>query len=241
MNAPGRVRRNKLHKQEAIFHGETRSARQGSHSAGRVRPKTAPQETTNRAHNRHIVSMFASKMGTLNVHAQDGKGREMFEPRKRGCRPKKWQGEKEWMGCIPRAAQLSSVWSRPLPANTSSESRWFLATVSAAPSILHWQNRNLSGAQDTCAAQDILARLVFHSAGKSSNPPQSDPTRRSFWAARGPPDSKMRRQRSGKETEKKVPMRRRRWHMPQTPDTAATLNVQSAHEKQRQTRCRQKP
>ena len=35
-----------------------------------------------------IVSMFASRMGTLNVHAEDGKGREMYEPGKLGCRPK---------------------------------------------------------------------------------------------------------------------------------------------------------
>lgn len=87
----------------------------------------------------------------------------------------------------------------------------------------------------------LLARPMFHSAGKSSSPPQSNPTCRSFWAARGPPNNKMRRQRSGEETEKKVPMRRMRWHMPQTPDTAATLNVQSARKKQRQARCRQKP
>lgn len=109
MNAPGRDRRNKLHKQEAILRGESRYARQGSHSAGRVRAKTATQETTNRAHKWHIVSMFASGMGTLNVHAQDGKGMQTFELQKRGCRPKKWQGEKGLGLCVYREQPSSGL------------------------------------------------------------------------------------------------------------------------------------
>ena len=56
------------------------------------------------------------------------------------------------MGCVLKAAQLSFVWSRPLPANTSPESICFPATVPAAPSNLHWQNRNLISAHDTSMA-----------------------------------------------------------------------------------------
>lgn len=185
-----------------------------------------------------IVSMFASRMGTLNVHAEDGKGREMYEPGKRGCRPKIGKVKRSGWGVYreqPSSAPCGAGHCRPThllradafqrqspPHQATCIGRTKTSEVHTTPA---WRR----------------ARPMFHSAEKSSSPPQSNPSRKSFWAARGPRDSEMRRQRSGEETEKKVPMRRRRWHMPQTTDTVNQLNVRSAHEQQRQARCRPKP